>query len=254
MSARLHLPISYRLLRYDRLASTNDEAKRLARAGAQDGTIVWASEQTAGRGRRGRQWVGLPGNLFVSMILRPACPAADANQLGFVAALGLGDAVGDSAPPLTELRCKWPNDVLLNGRKFAGILLESETSAHAALDWLVLGVGVNVVAHPDDAAYPTTSLHAEGCLALDAGAMLESFARCFLVWHERWRDEGFSPVRAAWLRRAAGIGDAITVRLAGEEIAGRFIGIEADGALALQTAAGARRIAAGEVFPASARG
>ena len=130
------LPQAYRLLSYDRLASSNDEAKRLAREGAEEGTVVWAREQTAGRGRRGRQWIGIPGNLFVSFILRPACQPSTAAQLGFVAALGLGDAITAIAPADAELRCKWPNDVLLNGKKIAGILLESETRASESLDWL----------------------------------------------------------------------------------------------------------------------
>ena len=245
------LPAAYRLLSYGRLASTNDEAKRLARDGAEDGTIVWAREQNAGRGRRGRQWIGIPGNLFVSFILRPDRPPAAASQLGFVAALALGDAIAANAPARAELRCKWPNDVLLNGRKFAGILLESETRLSETLDWVVLGIGVNVVAHPDGTDYPTTSLRDEGCVDLDAAGLLAAFARCFLAWYETWRDAGFAPVRAAWLQRAAGLGDEITVRLDRENIAGRFLGIDADGALALETVAGARRIAAGDVFPAN---
>jgi BirA family biotin operon repressor/biotin-[acetyl-CoA-carboxylase] ligase len=245
------LPAAYRLLRYDRLTSTNDEAKRLARDGAEHGTIVWAREQDAGRGRRGRQWIGLPGNLFMSIVLRPDCAPAAASQLGFVAALALGDAAGACVKPLADLRCKWPNDVLLDGRKFAGILLESEARVSDTLDWVVLGIGVNVVAHPPAADYPTTSLREEGCRDLDAAGMLAALARCFLGWYETWRDGGFAPIRDAWLPRAIGIGDAITVRLDRENLEGRFLGIESDGALALGTAAGARRIAAGDVFPAN---
>ena len=250
MIAAPRLPDAFRLLSYDRLASTNDEAKRLARGGAQDGTVIWAREQSAGRGRRGRAWIGLPGNLFVSFILRPDCPPAQASQLGFVAALGIADAVAARAPEGVELHCKWPNDVLLNGRKFAGILLESEARASETLDWLVVGVGVNVALHPGAADHPTTSLRDEGCAMPDAGVMLEDFARCFSAWHERWRDEGFAPIRAAWLARATGVGGSITVRLDHERIEGRFVGIEADGALALETSVGVRRIAAGDVFPA----
>jgi BirA family biotin operon repressor/biotin-[acetyl-CoA-carboxylase] ligase len=251
MTATPRLPAAWRLLRYDRLASTNDEAKRLAREGAQEGTIVWAREQSAGRGRYGRQWIGIPGNLFGSLVLRPNCPPAAASQLGFVAALALGDALAATAPPLVALRCKWPNDVLLNGRKFAGILLESEARMSGMLDWLVLGIGVNVVAHPRDTDYPTTSLREEGYLALDAAGLLESFARHFQGWYETWQDSGFAPSRTAWLPRAGGIGESITVRLDRQRIEGRFLGIEADGALALETGAGARRIAAGDVFPAT---
>jgi BirA family biotin operon repressor/biotin-[acetyl-CoA-carboxylase] ligase len=251
MTATPRLPAAWRLLRYDRLASTNDEAKRLAREGAEEGTTVWAREQSAGRGRHGRQWIGIEGNLFASVILRPDCPPAAASQLGFVAALALGDAIGGSAPPLAELRCKWPNDVLLNGRKLAGILLESEARMSEILDWLVLGIGVNVVAYPTETDYPTTSLRDEGCLAHDAAKLLEAFAGHFLGWYETWKSDGFLPIRTAWLPRAAGIGEAITVRLDRQRIEGRFLGIEADGALALETSAGARRIAAGDVFPAS---
>jgi BirA family biotin operon repressor/biotin-[acetyl-CoA-carboxylase] ligase len=251
MTAVPRLPAAWRLLRYERLASTNDEAKRLAREGAEEGTTVWAREQSAGRGRHGRQWIGIPGNLFVSFILRPDCPPAAASQLGFVAALALGDAIGGSAPPLAELRCKWPNDVLLNGRKLAGILLESEARMSEALDWLVLGVGVNIVAHPTGTDYPTTSLRDEGCLALDAAELLQSFAGHFPGWYETWQDKGFAPIRTAWLPRAVGIGEVISVRLDRQRIEGRFLGIEIDGALALETGAGARRIAAGDVFPAN---
>jgi BirA family transcriptional regulator, biotin operon repressor / biotin---[acetyl-CoA-carboxylase] ligase len=253
MTAAPRLPAAWRLLCYDRLASTNDEAKRLAREGAAEGTVVWAREQSAGRGRHGRQWVGIPGNLFVSFVLRPVCLPVAASQLGFVAALALGDALGGAAAPLAELRCKWPNDVLLNGRKFAGILLESETRVSETLDWVVLGIGVNVVAHPTGTDYPTTSLHEEGCRGLDAAALLESFARHFLGWYETWQDDGFEPVRATWLHRAVGIGEAIVVRLDRQRVEGRFLGIEADGTLALETSGGARRIAAGDVFPASCR-
>jgi BirA family transcriptional regulator, biotin operon repressor / biotin---[acetyl-CoA-carboxylase] ligase len=251
MSGAPRLPAAYRLLSYDRLASTNDEAKRLARGGAEAGTVVWAREQSAGRGRRGRQWIGIPGNLFVSFILRPDCAPAVASQLGFVAALALGDAIGTGAPPGAALRCKWPNDVLINGRKFAGILLESEARVSGKLDWVVLGIGVNVVGHPEETDYPTTSLREEGCEAADAAAVLSALAQAFQLWHETWIKEGFGPIRAAWLPRAVGLGDEITVRLDRERIVGRFRGIEADGALALETVAGARRIAAGDVFPAT---
>src|SRR3954452_11496639 len=111
------LPEGYRLLRYDRIGSTNDEAKALARAGAAEGTVVWAGEQTAGRGRRGRVWQSPPGNLYVSLVLRPSGGAAQTAQLGFVAALGLADAVAVLTGPGLRVECKWPNDVLANGRK-----------------------------------------------------------------------------------------------------------------------------------------
>ena len=147
------LPSACRLVSYDRLGSTNDEAKRLARTGAAAWTIVTAREQTAGRGRRGRSWIAIPGNLFMTVILRPDCTPQTAAQLGFVAALAVGEAVRAVVPAEVSVRFKWPNDVLLDGAKVSGILLESETTEWGALDWLIVGIGVNVVGHPTVGAY-----------------------------------------------------------------------------------------------------
>jgi BirA family transcriptional regulator, biotin operon repressor / biotin---[acetyl-CoA-carboxylase] ligase len=244
----IDLPSAYRLVRLERVGSTNDEAKRLARGGADDHTLVWALEQTAGRGRRGRVWASPPGNLYVSLVLRPDAPPAQAAQLSFAAALGLGEAITALVPPLVELRYKWPNDVLLNGRKIAGILLESESGRDGGLDWLVLGVGVNITSHPPETERPATSLRDEGAGAATPELVLEGFARSLLVWTNRWLEGGFGPIRAAWLRRASGVGEMIRVRLDREELVGRFAELDHDGALLLDTAAGRRRVTAGDVF------
>lgn len=246
---RPRLPPAYRLVALDEVDSTNEEAKRLAAQGAEDGTLVWARAQTAGRGRRGRGWQSLEGNLFLSLVLRPDCGPAEAAQLGFVAALGVGDAVGSVAPPLIEVRYKWPNDVLFNDRKGAGILLESQIRPDGGLDWLVLGVGVNVKAFPEDSEFPATSLQFEGAPpSLTETALLEAFGRHFLSWTNRWLEDGFAPVRRAWLAHAYGLGDAITVNLPRESLRGRFRDLDEGGVLLLELADGSqRRIAAGDV-------
>jgi BirA family biotin operon repressor/biotin-[acetyl-CoA-carboxylase] ligase len=248
------LPDGYRLLRYDRIGSTNDAAKDLARSGGAEGTVVWAGEQTAGRGRRGRSWASPPGNLHVSLVLRPAGGAAHAAQLGFVAAVALVDAVAALTGPALRLECKWPNDVLANGCKLAGILLESETSAAGAVDFVVIGVGANLAFRPGAVEYPATSLTEEGFPEISPGTLLEAFVGRFDTWARRWRADGFAPVRAAWLARAFGVGEAIRVRLERSTLLGRFIDLDEDGALLLDAATdqggGRRRIAAGEVFPA----
>lgn len=253
------LPEGFRLCHYATLGSTNDEAKALARAGAPQGTLVWADEQTAGRGRRGRVWLSPPGNLYLSLVLRPDGAPARAAQLSFVAALGLGDALvalglGDALAalggPAMRLRYKWPNDLLANGRKLAGILLESETSASDRVDFVVVGVGVNIVLAPDDVEFPATSLAAQGVATVTPAALLAGFARHFEIWARRWRAEGFAPVRAAWLARASGLGERVRVRLERNTLCGRFLDLDDDGALVLEGVQGRRRIAAGEVFPA----
>jgi BirA family biotin operon repressor/biotin-[acetyl-CoA-carboxylase] ligase len=143
------LPPFFRLLRFETIGSTMTEAKRLAGEGAAEGTLVWAGEQTEGRGRRGRPWVSVPGNLYMSLVLRPGGAAAAAAQLGFAAALAVGEAALRLLPGEARISHKWPNDVLVDGRKLSGILLESAAAADGGLAWLVMGIGVNVASHPD---------------------------------------------------------------------------------------------------------
>ena len=248
---RPFLPERLCLTALDACGSTNDEAKALARAGAPEGTLVWALRQEAGRGRRGRAWTAGEGNLYCSLVLRPAAPPAQAAQVSFVAALAVAQAVSDLVDAAPKL--KWPNDVLVEGAKVAGILLESEPSAAGALDWLVLGIGVNVRAHPEGLEYPATSLLAEGA-DVTAARVLELFARHFLTWYDRWQAYGFAPVRAAWLNAAQGLGGPVTVRLADGAFDGRLADLDGEGALVVETPAGTRRVTAGDVFFAAPAG
>lgn len=245
-----HLPPAYRLVTRDSVGSTNEEARRLAREDAEDGTLIWAREQTSGRGRAGHHWTSPRGNLYLSLVLRPECSAQEAAQLSFVAALGVGDAVGSAAPPMVEVLYKWPNDVLFNDRKGAGILLESELTSDGGLAWLVLGCGINVASHPEESASPATSLRFEGAPAeLSEVDLLEAFGRHFLAWTNRWLEDGFAPIRKQWLSHAKGLGEIIDVRLPRETLSGRFADLDDSGALVLELPDGSsRRIAAGEVY------
>lgn len=240
-------PAFYRLRRYGRIGSTNDEAKRLAAEGAAEGTLVWARKQTAGHGRQGRIWVSPPGNLYASLILRPEASARVAAQLGFAAALAVGETCVDFAPG-AAIAFKWPNDVLLGARKVAGLLLESEARG-GDLRWLVLGIGINLVTYPVNADYPATALSAAG-VGVTPEAILAVLARRFLDWYDRWRQYGFAVLRPAWLERAQGVGTPIRVRLPQTVFTGVFLGLDENGALLLDTENGRRRIEAGEVFPA----
>ena len=243
------LASTYRLVRYETVGSTNDEAKRLARDAAQEGTLVWAREQTAGRGRHGHVWVSPPGNLYASLLLRPSCPVDQAAQLGFVAALGVGDALAAIFSRLEGLTYKWPNDVLVGGRKLAGILLESELGEGEVLRFVVVGVGINLASSPGNAEFPATSIVEQGLGQVSPALALEEFARHFQAWVGRWYEEGFAPIRKAWRARAAALGEPIRVRLEPATLHGRFIDIDQHGALLLESAGELRRVAAGEVFP-----
>ncbi|UEM23913.1 biotin--[acetyl-CoA-carboxylase] ligase [Skermanella mucosa] len=243
------LPPAYGLAAYDSLGSTNDEAKRLARdEGAAHGTLVWALRQTEGRGRRGRPWISPEGNLYASLVLRPGCTPASAAQLSFVTAGALADTL---QPLLPEgiCQCKWPNDVLLDDRKAAGILLESETDDAGNIEWLVVGVGINVQHYPQESEFPATSLRNEGGRLDEPGPVLVRFVQAFSTWYDVWKEEGFTPVREGWLQLARGIGGPIAVRLADRTLNGIFADLDEDGALLLDLDTGERRrITAGDVF------
>lgn len=247
------LPPFYSVVHLARTGSTNDEAHRLAARGAPEGTLVWADSQDAGRGRRGRLWRSPPGNLYISVVLRPAVPLARFGQLGFAAALAIAETAAGVLPSQADIRCKWPNDVLIGGRKVAGLLLEAEAGGEQTAAWLVLGVGINVASHPSETDFPATSLAAEDGQAAVA-AVLAGFAGRFLAWYETWRVAGFAPLRQAWLGRAAGLGAAIQVRLESGMLDGVFGGLDEDGALLLHSpeprgeGTAIRRISAGDVF------
>jgi BirA family biotin operon repressor/biotin-[acetyl-CoA-carboxylase] ligase len=141
---------------------------------------------------------------------------------------------------------------LLSGKKAAGILLESESGSSPQPLFVVLGIGVNLVSYPADAAYPATSLEAQGAGRVPPEVFLEALAPALLVWYERWQASGFGSLRGKWLERASGLGQAIRVRLPHEETAGVFAGLDADGSLLLETGGKSRRISSAEVFPAFA--
>ncbi len=220
--------------RYDVLASTNDEARRLALAGAPHGDAVVAARQTGGRGRLGRSWISPPGNLYVSVILRSPGSAGSHPQVAFVAGLAVVDAVRPLPASL-----KWPNDVLLAGAKVAGVLVESDGGA------LVCGIGVNVAQAPAGLPYPATALAAHGPTNLEA--VLAAVLAGLDHWWQVWLANGFAAIRTAWLQRGPAPGDPLIVTQGPRRTAGRFAGMDMDGALLLQTAAGVQRILAGDV-------
>lgn len=238
----------YRLIRLAEIDSTSEDAKRRAQAGAPEGTVVWADRQTAGHGRRARPWHSPAGNLYCSIVLRPDCPPGRAAQLTYAGALAVGGAIEELLPPGVSLHYKWPNDVLVDGRKTAGVLLESAMSAAGGLAWLVVGIGINVISHPDHVSYPATHLAAHGA-GVDLGVLLEKVTEEFLVWHEAWRRGAFTEIRERWLERAAGLGAAIEVSLDSGLLTGRFVTVDGDGALVLTARDGARvRVPAGDVY------
>jgi BirA family biotin operon repressor/biotin-[acetyl-CoA-carboxylase] ligase len=202
--------------------------------------------QEAGRGRRGRAWSSPAGNLYASLLLTDPAPPAIAAQLSFVAALALHDAVAECAPQLgPALKVKWPNDLLLGSAKIAGILIEAETGPPFTT---VIGMGVNCASHPPDTLYAATDLKAAGAL-VTAEVLLQALARTMQTRLAQWdRGGGFAAIRSAWLKRAAGLGGDIRVRLPEREFSGLFEGLDDDGRLLVRGENGVTAVTAGEVF------
>tara|TARA_R110002110_G_scaffold34834_3_gene118129 strand:- start:7048 stop:7815 length:768 start_codon:yes stop_codon:yes gene_type:complete len=246
------LPHGTGLRRFVEIDSTNEEARRLAEAGEVGPLWIVAGRQTAGRGRRGRSWASPAGNFMGTYFFRPRCGPRRAGEMSFVAAVAVHDAVSSLLPPPSRprLKLKWPNDLLHDGAKLAGILLESSGVAGAEVAWLAVGMGVNLAHHPEGLEYPATSLPAFGLAAVTPDDALAALAASFDRWIAVWRGvQGFAAIREAWLARAQGLGGPVTVRLERETIEGSFEGLAPDGALQLRLADGALRlIAAGDVF------
>jgi BirA family biotin operon repressor/biotin-[acetyl-CoA-carboxylase] ligase len=239
----------YRLTAHDALASTNAQALTLARAAERGPLWIVARRQTAGRGRRGNEWVSPPGNLYATLLLTDPAPPECAPELSFVTALALHDAILERAPALrAALALKWPNDVLCGGAKLAGILIEGERAADALA--VAIGIGVNCQSHPAQTAYPATDLKAAGAAAA-AEDVFAALSAAMLRRLQQWRrGAGFGYIRADWIARAAGIGGDMRAKLPDREIFGRGEGLDERGRLLLRLADGSvQAIAAGDVFP-----
>lgn len=241
---------------YDRrvlaeIDSTNAEAARLAGTLAGP-TWILAVRQTAGRGRRGRAWADPPGN-FAATLVMPADAVTGAPALrSFVAALALADALTRTTARPEAITLKWPNDVLLNGAKVAGILLET-TGQGSAAGPLAIGIGVNLVHAPDPgtledgASAPTSVLSATGA-DIDPETFLSLLAPAFARWEDALRQHGFAPLRRAFLDRAARLGAPITARTLRDTLTGTFTDIDETGALVLTTAKGRTAVQAADIF------
>jgi BirA family transcriptional regulator, biotin operon repressor / biotin---[acetyl-CoA-carboxylase] ligase len=231
-----------RLWAHDVLGSTNAEALALARQGEGGPLWITAATQTAGRGRRGRAWISELGNLHASLLLIPAGPLENWPQLAFVASLATHDAIAEVAAGRPhQVAIKWPNDVLLDHQKVAGILIESEAGA------AVVGIGVNCASHPQGTDYPATDLATVGA---SAETVLLALSAAMLRRLGQWDgSRGFTVIRADWLARAVGVGEDVRVRLADRDLVGRFEALDARGGLLLRRRDGtATTIAAGDVF------
>jgi BirA family biotin operon repressor/biotin-[acetyl-CoA-carboxylase] ligase len=240
--------VQFRLEFHEVLESTSTLLKQRAEAGAAEGLAIQALRQSAGMGRQGRGWDSPAGNLYISVLLRPAVALRDTPQWSFVAAVALADTIKTLLPEVAKLTLKWPNDLLLNGAKAAGILVETGVAPSHALDWICIGMGVNI------ATKPSLPDRATACLAefLPAPPAPECLAARLLQnlahWHNLRLAQGFAPIREAWLRHAPAMGAPVSVKRDGALIEGSFAGLSPEGGLLLAKGREVQLILAGEVI------
>lgn len=242
----------FRLEHHAEVGSTNALAREYASRNEPEGLIVLGDVQTAGKGRHGRGWVSPAGNLHASLLLRPSCPLGAAATLSLVVALTVVEALDPLVGIPSRLAVKWPNDVLLDGAKLGGILLEGEDDGRGGCAWLVVGLGLNLASAPGpgETPYAAASLKDAVDVDLPPEAFLDRWLPALAARLDAWSAGGFAAIRQDWLSRAAGVGREVSLRL-GETSAvrGRFAGLGDDGALLIETAPGrVVRHSAGELF------
>ena len=236
-----------RHIRLDITGSTNLDARNFAKDADFGPLWITAAQQDAGRGRNGRNWVSPKGNFYGSHLFPTEVEPNRRGLYSFVAALAVHDALSE-LHPAGNFDLKWPNDILLDGAKIAGLLLETGQTHHQA--WIVAGIGVNLNSHPSDTPYPAT--HLSGPLGEDIGPVhfLKVLSKYFDLWRDKFEQAGFFPIRDAWLSRASKIPGKVTVRLPNESFNGEALDLGENGALHVRLSNGTiRQVHAGDVFP-----
>jgi BirA family biotin operon repressor/biotin-[acetyl-CoA-carboxylase] ligase len=223
------------------LPSTQDLLLRLAAAGEPEGLAVLARHQTAGRGREARGWDSPAGNLHLSVLLRPDGPVRDSARWSLLAAVALAEALSEALPDPAAIRLKWPNDLLLEGRKLAGVLAECAGDAAGRIEWLVIGFGANL------ATAPAIANRQAACLAERGPAPApEAAAAALLRALDHWRAQPFAAIRNAWTARGPQPGTPVTLATGARTTTGLYAGLAEDGSLLLDTGSGPRAHSTGE--------
>lgn len=231
--------VAFRVVELEEVASTNEAALRLAADGEAGPLWVVAERQTGGRGRSGRRWVSLPGNLHASLLLTPGCTVATAAELSLVAGVAVHDAVRAAAGgTLSGLRVKWPNDFLIADAKLGGVLIESSWVQGGSMLAVVVGIGLDLIASPEVAGRPLTHLGAHG-IAVDRKTMLTHVSEAMACWLGVWDEgRGFPLIRSAWIDRGGPTGERISINTGRERVEGCYLGLDPSGALRVGDDAG----------------
>lgn len=235
--------MDWRLCRYDEVPSTQDIIKE--KSAESEGLVVQAKSQTKGRGRQNREWISGEGNLFCSILLKPKISACDIGQASLLIGVALAQTIKSLLNDPESLSLKWPNDVLINGQKCAGILIESDLTSGGDISHIAVGIGVNINNSLDGMGIALGDFCTKNVSSDD---FLEIFLEKLSPLYQDWQLHGFSAIKQQWLDDAHDIDDNLSVHVnEREKIHGTFAGLDADGALLLKTQSGVSKITAGDV-------
>ncbi len=221
------MSVSWSIDVHDSVESTQTLIKEMGEAGQPEGAVVQALEQTGGYGRHDREWISAPGNLYLSFLLRPKCSVQEIGQLSLMAGLAVGRAIQPFLDVPDSLQLKWPNDVLLDDKKCAGLILEAELGAGQALNWVALGIGINVKAAPEMG----TSIAGHSAAPPGINRLSDSLLKAVNALYTQWQDQGFDAIKQDWLALAHQKGARMSVKIGEDERQGKFYGIDDHGAL-----------------------
>lgn len=234
-------------LEFDCIDSTNAEAKRLITKGkGEDSVIIWAKEQSAGYARHGKKWDSPAGNLYFSIILEPDFPMQEWHKFSTFISCVLSSVVGWTLDDPEDLSYKWPNDILVSGRKVAGLLLEH--CPHQGRNFIIIGCGVNLISSPSDTEFPATFLKQETDFNVEAYGLLSRFLSEYDVWWQLWHRKGFLLLVNELNNKLYRKGSMISLREGHKNIEGHCLGLNDDGLLKVATEEGEKLFHTGKVF------
>lgn len=246
-----HWVHKFNLVMFDSVKNTNREAQKLSCNAERSSYVVYAKEQTDGKDRHGKTWSSPKGNFYSSIALHPTFTVQSGGQLALVISMAIKDALTDIfGINYAELKFQWPSDIMLNGKKIGGILLEASSTPFKNIPaWFVAGIGVNLISHNEDSQYPTSSLKEEGFGEILGESLLNAFMTNFSKRYNTWHNRSFKTMKLEWLESAYGLNEPMSVHFKGEVINGVFEGIDDDGALLLRLKDGQlKKIMSSEVF------
>jgi len=239
---------------YQNCTSTNRIAESRYRDGLSGPCWIVAGQQSAGRGRKGRIWTSEAGNVYTSLLFVPSIKPVDLGGLPFICALAVRDTFIELGAQPKSIECKWPNDVLIHGKKASGILIESSASGQGYLDYVIIGIGMNLLSSPPDAQFTATSLKQEFGISVTVETAMQSLAKNVKIRIEGWDVDNFAPIQKEWTSCAWGLGKIRHIHTAQHDFSAKLIALDAQGGLKVLLPSGEEKtIVAADIFPISNR-